>query len=396
MGGSKETQTQTTQYDPAYMARINSNYDTAQGIADLPFTPYDPAKRVAGFSPLQQQGQQGLLAAANDPTSANTLNNAKGGIFSAMTGVGGLSSYQPRTITAGQLSATDLAPYMNPFQKDVIDASVAQNQYARDQQGVADNAAATAAHAFGGTRQAVQRAETTAGYDRNNQQNIAALNSQNFSQAQQAALADIGNRMSADTTNAANDLSGAGLRLNALNSQGSLATQLASISNQELEQALQRAGVIYGVGQDQTSQDQALADASYEEFLRQLQYPYEQQSLRNSALGMFPVQGTTTTQKESDPGAMGVLGGILGGAQTAASLGWKPLSDIRTKENIRTEGYDARGRRLVSWNYKWDDPSERHTGFIAQELASTDPEAVFVDPATGYFRVDYSKLKDAA
>jgi hypothetical protein len=396
MGGSKETSTQKTEYDPAYMARLNANYDRTLGIADLPFQPYT-GERNAPFTETQLLGQQGLLAAARDPTGTNNIN-------SAASSIGGLLNYKPNTITApmisaGQLSATDLAPYMNPYTNDVIDQTITQQQHARDQQGVADNATATAAHAFGGTRQAVQRALTSEGYDRNTGNLIAGLNQANYSQAQQAALQDIGNRFNADQFNAtgaynasvanvANDLSGANLRLNAGNS-------LANLSDAQLRDALTRAGVIEGVGAEQQALQQAQDDAAYQEFLRQLSYPYETQNLLNSSLGMYPVQATTTNTTTKSPGAMGILGGILGGAQTAGALGWQPFSDERTKENIRTESYDHKGRRWVTFNYKWDDPAEKRRGVIAQEILSTDPDAVSVDPATGFYRVDYSKLEAA-
>lgn len=352
MGGGSQTSTQKTEYDPAYMAKVNQNYDRALNIADAPFQPYT-GQRVATFSPTQQQGQAGLLSAANDPTATNTLNGAKGILGNAVGANNGILNFQPRTVTANpitastydpaQLADVDLSKYMNPFQKQVIDASVAQNQYARDQQGVADNAAATAAHAFGGSRQGVQRAETTAAYDRNNQQNIAALNSANFGQAQQAALADVASRnqggifnagqrqnagifnagqdFNAQQTNASNDIAGAGLRLNASGQAGNLSSLLASMSDQELHQALTRAGIIEGVGAEQTGQQQAQNDAAYEEFMRQLQYPYQTQNLTNAALGAYPVQATTTnTTKTKGDVLGGILGAIAGGAKVGSQF----------------------------------------------------------------------------
>lgn len=335
MGGSKTTQSTTT--DPALMALYNKNYDQASQVANTPFQPYT-GERVAPFSATQQQGQAGILAAANNPTATNNLN-------SATNNVGGLLGYQPQQIaaptqvnsnpiTAGQLSTTDLSPYMNPFQSQVIDASIAQNQHARDMQGVSDNAAATAAHAFGGSRQGVQAAETTAGYDRNNQQNLADLNNQNFTQARQGAQYDIGNRLNADTfnsgqrfnadqfnatggynanvANAANGIAGAGLRLNASGILGNLA-------GQQQQMGLQNAGAIEAVGANQTAMQQAQDQAAYEEFMRQLQYPYQQQDLRNQALGMMPRQQTQTTSQSGDV-LGGILGTLAGGAKIGASL----------------------------------------------------------------------------
>jgi hypothetical protein len=364
----KSGQSSSNTIDPQIKALLMQNYNTAQGVANTPFQPYT-GERVAGFTPTQFQGQQGLISAANDSTGTNTINNATGIL-------GSLAGFKPQTISAPQLSSTDLSPYMNPFQHNVIDASIAQNQFARDQQGVRDNASATAAKAFGGTRQAVQRALTTEGYDRNNQQNLAALNSANFDQAQRGAQFDIGNRMTAGAQNAANDLSGAGLRLNAGNSW-------LSAGDDQLKDALTRAGVINQVGNQQQQLGQQQNDAAYQEFLRMINYPREQQDIRNSALGFLPKDNTQTTTNSPSP--LSMIGSI-------ASIAAPFFSDERTKENIDTVGYDERGRRWVEYNYRWDDPSVRYRGVIAQEVLETDPLAVSTDPVTGYLMVDYSKL----
>ena len=200
LGGGSTTQTTKNETDPQLKALMLNNYATAQGVADTPFQAYT-GQRVAATNPTQMQGQAGLLAAANDPTGTGTLNRA-------VDSIGGLLSYRPQTtdvspvgVNAGQLSNTDLAPYMNPFTKNVIDQTISQQQHSRDMQGVTDNASATAANAFGGTRQAVQRALTTEGYDRNTGSLIAGLNSDNFNQARGAASTDIANRLGADQFN---------------------------------------------------------------------------------------------------------------------------------------------------------------------------------------------------
>lgn len=290
LGGGSTTQVTKNETDPQLKALMLQNYASASNVADTPFQPYT-GERVAAFNPTQIQGQGGLLAAANDPTGSYNLNRATGA-------VGGLLNYQPQ-----KLANTDLTPYMNPFQKQVIDASIAQNKFARDQQGVADNASATAAHAFGGTRQAVQRALTTEGYDRNDQQNLAGLNTANFQQAQQAAQGDI-----------TNDITGANLRLNAGNS-------FANLSNQQLQDALTRAGVISAVGDQQHSQQQDVNDAAYEEFMRQINYPLQQQSIRNAAIGLLPNDGTSTSTQNKKYGLGDFLMAGISGASKAAAGG---------------------------------------------------------------------------
>ena len=413
MGGGSSTTTQKTEYDPAYMARVNANYDQAMSIADRPYQPYT-GERVAGFNANQTAGMNAFLAAAGDTTASNAISRAQDAVGSLLNYqapvIGAPGSLTARTVAtrsitptvlqaptvspaptvnsvgvnAGLLRDTDLAPYLNPYTDDVVNGALGDLSHARQIQGVSDNASATAAHAFGGTRQAVLDANTTDAYLRNAASMATGLRQSAFLNAQQTALQDIQSQLNAGEfnssqaydaqkfnaanaydlskvnagyrfgtdqynanaamtadqynanaatamdqynanaatmadqynldnllevarANATNNLAGAGQRMNA-------GTTLANISNQQLQDALTRAGVIHDVGAEQQNLQQAQNDAAYEEFMRQLNYPLEQQNIRNTALGAYPVQSTTTNTSKSNPG----LGGIL---QTAAAVG---------------------------------------------------------------------------
>ncbi|WP_455480476.1 tail fiber domain-containing protein [Bartonella sp. B12(2025)] len=78
---------------------------------------------------------------------------------------------------------------------------------------------------------------------------------------------------------------------------------------------------------------------------------------------------------------VGNVGGILGG--------FSGLSDKRAKENI-TEVGQRNGYKLYEYNYKGFP--ERYRGVMAQEVLKTNPKAVFLNKATGFLHVDYSKL----
>jgi hypothetical protein len=141
--------------------------------------------------------------------------------------------------------------------------------------------------------------------------NDAALRQAGYQNAQQAALADIGNRMSADqfnatgaynasVANAGNDLAGMGLRMNAAN-------QYAGLGRDYINQLSQQGQLHSLVGTQQQALQQAQDDAAYEEFMRQLNYPYQQQQLRNQALGMMPMQQTQSTTTSQTPGVLDVL-----------------------------------------------------------------------------------------
>lgn len=358
MGGSSKTTSSNT-VDPQLMALYQQNYARASQVADTPFQPYS-GERVAGFTPAQLQGQNALLSAASDPTARNA-------ILGAQNSVSGLLNYRAPTIaasppvapltvnsnpvTAGQLSQTDLTPYLNPYTNDVVNSALADLAHARQVQGVADNASATAAHAFGGTRQAVLDANTTDNYLRNVASTAAGLRQSAYQNAQQTALSDIGNRLTADQfnagnrlnaeefnansrlnadqfnatnaynaqmANASNDLAGANLRLNA-------AGQYAGLGTNYFNQLAQQGNLYSTVGAQQQALQQAQDDADYQEFLRQIAYPEQQQQLRNQALGMIPLQQTQTTTSSKSPGILDVVDSLTGAAKAAASLGAKPF-----------------------------------------------------------------------
>lgn len=401
MSGGGGTTVQKNEIDPQLKALHMQNYANALNVANTSFQPYT-GERVAGFNANQLLGHDAFLAAANDPTAINAIGRAQGsvgdllnyrspfianpatvspGYISAPASIAPGTIAAPNRVTpdnvmAGMLAGVDLSPYSNPYTAGVIDQTIQQQQRARGIQGVRDNAAATAAHAFGGTRQAVQNALTSEGYDRNTSELIANLNSENFRQAQASALGDIsrrfaadqfnaGNRLSADQfnatgaynanaadvanrlsadqfnsmggynaalanvanrlsadqfnatggynaalANAANDMAGAGLRLNAAN-------QYAALGNDYADQ-LARRGALYGlVGDQQQQQQQAQNDFDYSEFLRQISYPEHQQDIRNSALGMIPLEQTQTSSSRGRANTAGMIGT---GLQAAAIL----------------------------------------------------------------------------
>lgn len=87
-----------------------------------------------------------------------------------------------------EYSTNMVQQYMNPYQQQVIDASMGDIERQRQQQQLRDRAAAVQAKAFGGSRQGVAEALTNEAYDRTAANTAAQLRSQGFSQAQTLAL----------------------------------------------------------------------------------------------------------------------------------------------------------------------------------------------------------------
>lgn len=293
--GSRQETVQKT--DPAQLAMLTGNYNAAKPIAAGLSQPYSGAL-VAPNSPGQVAAQGAYTDIANNTVGAAPLN-------SAIDATTGFLNFKPTQVDAGQVGGMDLSKYMNPYTDGVINSSLGDLERQRQIAGVNDNQRATASHAFGGSRQGVADSLTNDAYDRNAGSLIAGLRSSGYQSAIDTATGDVNRKLTADTTNQGAGIAGANLGLSA-------ATNLAGQSEQQLNQAGQRAGFLSQVGDAQQAQDQAGLTANYQEFLRQIMGTQQGQQLLNSALGLFPAQGTSTTtgQQSLWPSIIGAAGKI--------------------------------------------------------------------------------------
>ena len=225
---------------------------------------------------------------------------------------------RPRSISAdnvnaGQLRNTNLDPYMNPFQGQVIDATVSDLERARQQAMIQAGGQATQANAFGGSRHGVAMAETNRGFDDNMARALAGLNTQNFQQAQQAGQFDINNRLQADMSN-----QGANLQASMANQQNHLAAQQAQARAQQARtQALQQAAGMQGqlsnlgfgmgmqandammqAGGMQQGMQQQLIDQAAQQYGGWSGSPQQSLGAVGAALGSTPDVGSTTESRQ--------------------------------------------------------------------------------------------------
>jgi hypothetical protein len=230
--------------------------------------------------------------------------------------------------------------YFNPYVSQVADRTLADLDRFR-QMAVNQNASdATLSSAFGGDRQAVTDALTNEAFARQAANALAGLYSQGFDTSsgllmgdkdrllqnqqfnaglqQQTNLANMGAANQFALANQAAELQaglanqGAGLQGAQVNLAGS--QLLGNLANQQQQQLLTGANAVTGVGLQQQAQQQAQLDAAYQEFLRQLAYPYQQQDVLNKALGMFgTMQGQYTPPSYPLANLVGGMGGAIGG-----------------------------------------------------------------------------------
>lgn len=298
--------------------------------------------------------------------------------------------------TSRSLLDTDLEGYLNPFQDQVIDSSLAGYDEQRGMQEAEMRAAQARNGKFSGSGDAIRRSLFDRGTLQDRTGIESTLRSQGFDRATGLATSDLDREANTSQFNASQanavaqanrdaQLQGAGL--------------LGDLSNASSANERADLGLLTEMGGEQREIEREKLGANTDllQLISQLN--------GNQPYGLFRGEtstgsGTSTTK---DSGSlMSGIGGLMGGLGSLASgfgaMGGKlsnfKFSDKRLKEDIQTEGKDGAGRRLVSYRYKGEPQDVRRFGHIAQEVAKTDPHAV--RKVGKYLGIDYGLLEDVA
>lgn len=133
--------------------------------------------------------------------------------------------------------------------------------------------------------------------------NRQATNLANMAAGNQGAQFNAGAINNAQGQNIANQIAGAGVRSGASSLLGNLSGQQQTNAQNSIQGLLGTGALARGVGQ------QGL-DAAYNEFLRQIGYGAQGQSLINASLGLLPNSGTTTSTGPGPDNTGSILGGL--------------------------------------------------------------------------------------
>ena len=290
------TTTSTSSIDPQIKEAFLANFQQAQGVAGAL-----PVQQFAGYNPMYQAGEEALVnTALAGPGITGT------DLAAQMAAYGGV--YQPAQITAQQTNLGlgqgpgTIGSYMNPFTEQVRTNALADLESARQAAIQQTGERATAARAFGGSRQGVAESLTNLGFAKQAANLGTTLNEQAFNQAMAMQQADIARRSAADIANQQAGLQGAQLRLGGASQLGNLAAQ---------QQALRLGGAqaVMAAGGARQALDQQQMDAIRNIGLQRLGVVQSSLGAQPANLGMV-----ATTPEYSNPAA-GALGGALAGAK---------------------------------------------------------------------------------
>lgn len=383
-GTTQTTQSQnTTQLPPWINDAAQQNYAFAQNVANQPLQQYQ-GQMVADPG---AQMQQAWNTAAGGGNAGQTQYNA------ANAGYLGVMGQTPQQVTPGQLSSTNLQPYMNPYTSSVINSTlpIMQQNLALSQNQQANQAASS--NAFGGSRQGVQAGVTQAQGAQGMAQMAAQLNQANYGQAQTAAQSDIATNLQGQLANQSAQQNQAGLNL-----QG--AAGLTSLGNAAQSGQLQNFGEQVTAGSLEQQQAQNQINAQMQKFQQAWAYPGQQLGVLQSALGMTPYgqaqQGQSTTQTQTQPDyAMSALGGLqmLGGMFAAPAGGTSAMSGVASmfgsdralKTDIKKIGVHKPTKLpIYAYRYQGDPKSyPKVVGPMAEDVAKVAPAAIATIPGSG-------------
>jgi hypothetical protein len=288
-----------------------------------PYTPYstNPTDYFAGFSPLQQQVQQGVanmqmpgqygagtnLAAASGMGALGTTGQA--GMYGAMGAQQGLGFGQQAQ------NPNAVQGYMNPYLQASLNPQLAEIQRQYDITGTQEMSNAAKSGAFGGSREALMAAEN----QRNKNMAMNQAIGQGYNTAFQNAQQQMAQAAQLGMQGAGLGLQGVGAQQAGYGQAGQAGANLANIGGQ----ALQAQQGIYGlqnqVGAQQQAAQQDIINQQIQNYAVAQQYPQQQLSFMNAMLRGLPMQSGTTQMYQAAPSPISQAAGL--GTAGIAGLG---------------------------------------------------------------------------
>lgn len=358
--GSGSTVQSTSGPPQAFLNAYTDTYNQAKGLTQQPFQQYG-GPMVAGFSPDQQaafgtiQNSQGLaqpyfnqaaayMGSAATPISPMGFDNV-GALPSTGAGYFNWAGQQAQQAAAPiSLMDYNIDPYLSPYTEDVTNAlsnTFAQNNATQYNQ-IRGNAAAQGA--YGGDREAVAEAQTAQQQDLAQQQTLAGVRQQGFSQANQEfnaqQAADYQRQVAQKQYALSSGQLGLGIgqgmwgEFNTQQQQDVAAQEasaylqaqagsgMANLGNLAQNSALSGAQAQMTAGGMQQQLEQQMLNVPYYQFMAQQAYPYQQAGwLANIAEGLGGASGGTGSTTYPGPSAISQIGGLATAGAGVYGLG---------------------------------------------------------------------------
>lgn len=284
---------------------------------------------VAAPTALQQQAY-GSAAGMQTPgqfgTATDIGTTAGLGLLGTAGQAQGLQNLGMQAVQQGQQYAQDItnpfrtAQFMSPYMQNVVDV---QQQQARRQAEIAaqtQQAQAAQRGAFGGSRDAIQRAQAAAELQRN-LQGIQATGLQTAFQNAQAQQQEAQRQaMAGYQTGIQGYGQGITGQTGAYGQAAQTAAGLGTLGGQQLGAQQSIAGLQNTLGQQQQANQQAIINQAMQNFQLQKMYPQQQLQYLSGLLSGLPVSSTGQVSTIPGPNMLSQLAGLGTTAVGAAGL----------------------------------------------------------------------------
>lgn len=316
---------------------FNTDPSTGQITGIVPYQAYGSpvagSPYLAGMGPGEQMAAQAAVAAPGElqfKAAESALNMQTPQQYGAATDIGqtaglglletagqaqGLQNLGMQAVQQGRQYAQDITnPYMtqrfmSPYMQNVVDV---QQQQARRQAQIANQtlgAQAARSGAFGGGRDAIQRAQANAELQRN-LQGIQATGLQSaFQNAQQQQQAAQQQAMTGLQTGIQGYGQGIQGQTGAYGQAVGAATGLGQLGGQQLGAQQSIANLQNVLGQQEQANRQAVFNQAMQNFQLQKMYPQQQLQYLSSMLSGLPVSSQGSVSQIPGPNLLSQLGG---------------------------------------------------------------------------------------
>jgi hypothetical protein len=296
-GGGSAPANQTVKQENAISAYAQPYVENMLGKAEaLTAQPYQAytGQRTAEFTGLQNQafGGAGDLGVAQQVGQGTALAGA--------AGLGGLDVARQAGVGGFQ---NQVGGYMNPYLQYSLAPQLAEANRQYDISGMNQQAKATQAGAFGGSREAIMAAEN----ERNRNMGLQSIVGQGYNTAFQNAQQQY-------NQNLQNRLAGLG-------AAGQAAGQLGQLGQTQFGQQTGAIGLQNQLGTQQQQQQQNIMNQQYQDFQAQKQDPYNKLSYMQNMLAGLPMQ-SSVQNVYSNPSMLGQVAGLglTGAAMSNAGM----------------------------------------------------------------------------
>ena len=293
-----------------------------------------PGPRIAEFDPLQERAFTGIESLA-DTGLAGSPDLASSAFYAQQAKDAAAKGLQ-------ELTPADIERLTNPFQQAVTD--IEKREAIRQFESTIDpqiSKQAVDAGAFGGSREAILRAEG----EKNLREQLGDIQSKGSLQAYNEALAEFGRERQR---------------------QAAGATQYGKFAQQFPAQAARELSAVQAVGETKQARDQRALDIALSDFLTEEAFPQQQLGTYASLIRGFPIGGRSTREVQSLPSiplSQQLMG--LAGTGLAAYKAWPSKTGGQIGSLLRgmQSGGQIQGGGLASLERHQNNTSQRRESY---------------------------------